>query len=137
FPELYSFAANHKPLLVRALVAEQEQSSLRDALEEVCQPLRPEGLALLQRLFPHLQALDGNRRFTDAEQEQWIHARRVCSPSHFDRFFAYGLPVGDILDSEITAVIQAAAPRNSALLRDLLDAHDPGLVIRKLAENSV
>ncbi|MFE2302437.1 P-loop NTPase fold protein [Streptomyces sp. NPDC059445] len=137
FPELYSFAANHKSLLVRALVAEQEQTSLREKLEDACQGLRPEGLELLQRLFPRLQTLDRNRQFTDAEQEQWTHARRVCSPSHFDRYFAYGLPVGDILDSEITAVIQAVAPDNTALLHDLLDAHDPGLVIRKLAENSV
>ncbi|MEU6320677.1 P-loop NTPase fold protein [Streptomyces sp. NPDC047009] len=137
FPDLYSFAATHKPLLVRAVIAEQDQTSLREKLDEVCQPLRPEGRELLQRLFPHLQALDSNRRFAAAEQEQWIRARRVCSPSHFERYFAYGLPVGDILDSEITAAIQAAAPRNTALLRDLLDAHDPGLVIRKLAENSV
>ncbi|MFE3328840.1 P-loop NTPase fold protein [Streptomyces sp. NPDC059176] len=138
FPDLYSFAAANKPLLVRALTAEQDQASLREKLAEVCRPpLRPEGRELLQRLFPHLQALDHNRHFTPAEQEQWIHARRVCSPSHFDRYFAYGLPVGDILDSEISAVIQAAAPHNTALLRDLLDAHDPGLVIRKLAENSV
>ncbi|MEU3201931.1 P-loop NTPase fold protein [Streptomyces sp. NPDC006996] len=137
FPDLHSFAAAHKPLLVRELTDEQEQTSLREGLEEVCQPLRPQGRELLQRLFPRLQTLDHGRRFTAAEQEQWIHARRVCSPSHFDRYFAYGLPVGDILDSEITAVIQAAAPHNTALLRDLLDAHDPGLVIRKLAENSV
>lgn len=137
FPDLYSFAAAHKPLLVRPLIAEQDQISLREKLEEVCQPpLRPEGRELLQRLFPHLHALDDNRRFTAAEQEQWIQARRVCSPSHFDRYFAYGLPVGDILDSEITAIVQAAAPRNTALLRDLLHARDPGLVIRKLAENS-
>jgi hypothetical protein len=136
FPDLYSFAAAHKPLLVRTLTAEQDQTSLREKLEEVCQPLRPEGRELLQRLFPYLQTLDHNRRFAAAEQGQWVHARRVCSPSHFERYFAYGLPVGDILDSEITAVIQAAAPRNTALLRELLDDHDPGLVIRKLAENT-
>lgn len=137
FPDLHAFAAAHKPLLVRAVTAEQDRTSLQERLDEVCQPLRPEGRELLQRLFPHLQSLDSNRRYTALEQEQWIRARRVCSPSHFERYFAYGLPVGDILDSEITAVIEAAGPRNTTLLHDLLDAHDPGLVIRKLTENSV
>lgn len=136
FPTLHSFAANYKPFLVSGLTSERDQTGLRETLDEVCQPLRSEGLELLKFLFPSIRALYGDRRFAAGEQEQWIQARRVCSPSHFDRYFAYGLPVGDILDSEITAVIQADRPRNATLLHALLEAHDPGLVIRKLAENT-
>ncbi|WP_329133238.1 KAP family NTPase [Streptomyces sp. NBC_01476] len=137
FPSLYSFVAANKPLLVSGQIGEQEQTDLRQKLDDVCQPIRQEALELLKRLFPQTQAVYGNRRFAADEQEQWVRARRVCAPSYFDRYFAYGLPSGDVLDSEITAVIQAAPPRNAALLRDLLNNHHPGLVVEKLVESAL
>ena len=73
---------------------------------------------------------------SDKANEEWAHAKRVCSANYFNRFFAFALPSGDIFDSEIEAVVNTPWPTNQSSLAALLAGHDAHLVLQKIAEHS-
>jgi hypothetical protein len=95
------------------------------------------GRLLLQALFPHLEAVYGNRYYGNEQVLKWTRQKRICSPSHFSRYFAYGLPVGDILDADVQKVIDSDESESANWLRLLLhDDNDAGLVVQKLLEHA-
>jgi len=60
----------------------------------------------------------------------------VTSLSHFDRYFGYGLPVGDILDAEVDEVFTADPVEAAERLTRLVQSGDLTLVLQKLIEQT-
>ncbi|MDH6580331.1 P-loop NTPase fold protein, partial [Kitasatospora sp. MAP5-34] len=139
-PDLYRFIATNKALLVKKPGPSEFRAArigeIDQAVEGLPSASRGPAKDLLQLLFPHLQSLYGNTWYEPHHEEEWARGKRVCSPSYFSRFFAFALPVGDILDSEIEAVINAAWPANRAPLAALLASQEPNLVLQKLTVHS-
>jgi hypothetical protein len=140
----YDVVRRNKWRLVRLPASEQDRELLVESVRGAVQLLRPEMgdgcVGLLRELFPALQAAYGGRSFTAEDSLRWTSERRVCSEFYFNRYFSYGLPVGDILDRDIDEVLEtAASDRDSgvAALRSTLgDNDDPGLVIEKLVQRA-
>ena len=139
-PALYRFIATNKPLMVHRPEPEPFRTARAEQLNRALDDLPPasQGSAkkLLQLLFPHLQSLFGNTWHAAWQEEEWARAKRVCSPSYFSRFFAFGLPVGDILDAEIEAILNVPWPGNQAPLAALLTGQESNLAVQKLTEHS-
>ncbi|WP_117215604.1 KAP family P-loop NTPase fold protein [Allorhizocola rhizosphaerae] len=92
-------------------------------------------LGLLQTLFPQFDAVLGTTYHDASDVEYWVHERRVCTDRYFDRFFTYGLPAGDVADSDIDELTNA--PNPAELLGSLLRTAQPGIVIAKLLDRMV
>ena len=137
---LYTFAAKNKRHLALDLRHTPGDADVNDvfleALAELPGHLQAGGTGLLEALFPVLARREVQRQFSEEEVSGWYQAKRVASPSHFDRYFGYGLPVGDILDADVDAAFAVEAQDAAERLTDLFDSRDIGLVIQKLIEQA-
>ena len=75
---------------------------------------------LLIPLFPRLDAAT----FPADWEKIWEKAQRICSAHHFKRYFSYGIPVGDVSDSQVTAFYESLPRASEAESRTLLEVID-------------
>jgi len=91
---------------------EYEAFDLDPLLRTVPERSQSDAKALIHDLFP-----------MTARQSQWNRdssTRRVCNDRYFDRYFAMGIPTGDVSDVEVTAAVRQAAEGDARSLRRLL-----------------
>jgi len=128
-------AAGESPAAVRELLDKRVRAECGDVSEQV--------LAVLTELFP---AVDDEylTRLGVTDWQQRAAARRASVEEYFDRYFLFGLPVGDIADSTARdALIAIARSEPAPALTDVearITGPDPDAasrVIRKLTRFSV
>jgi hypothetical protein len=87
---------------------------------------------LLEVLFPRLQKVvygsDWNSR--------WYREQRVCSTEYFERYFRYGVPLGDVSDLKVKDLLEIAGTASEAdltqMLSEITAANGMGQLISKL-----
>jgi predicted KAP-like P-loop ATPase len=108
-------------------------------LTQVPEPRREQVRALMKRLFPRLQSIWGNMGYSDAHEQIWRNALRVCSAEIIDVYFQFGVD-DDVLSRRefnqllsaaqenpeeamriLTAAAQVARPNGTSKARDYLD----------------
>jgi hypothetical protein len=87
-------------------------------VEEVEPELQSGISAVLRDLFPRIERAFSNHIFDD--EAAWTKDRRICSSQYFERYFAYGIPPGDISDAEVAAFL------------DLLDSQEVNTITIEL-----
>jgi hypothetical protein len=87
---------------------------------------------LLQGLFPRF----GQMGYGDDWDSTWATEKRICSRDYFRRYFTYGVPIGDMPDREIDALLARALAGDEdgvgAALDDAFSRNAAELLIRKL-----
>lgn len=87
---------------------------------------------LLHGLFPRL----GQMGYGDDWDSTWATEKRICSSDDFRRYFTYGVPIGDMPDREIDALLGRALAGDEdgvgAALDDAYSRNAAELLIRKL-----
>lgn len=90
----------------------------------------------LRELFPRIERLYSNYHYGHESIPGWRAAQRVCAPDYFDRFFSYGIPVGDLPDADLrTFLAQLAVQTNEQAAQGLLALYEkasPKRVVKKL-----
>lgn len=82
---------------------------IRDSTPDFEKPLKD----MLERLFPKLQSVWGNTQFGPEWEIEWRRKVRVCSDSIFPVYFSLSIPVGEISNTEMQAVLaEAGTPGN-------------------------
>lgn len=114
-----------EPKLLRTKTEEEDKKLLQLALERATGERSAQVEALLRGLFPNADKLLGNNfRATDGD---YFPQLRVCSHEVFDRYFQLSIPVGDISQSDIEAVLSAAGDLDQ-LRVEFRRAADSGLL---------
>lgn len=131
YPKLYESIRDQSHLFLRAASRRRQQGLEEeprplDALLEKALP----GMSgderqkvkdgLLQPLFPRISNM-----LYDGEWDQiWASKQRICSQEYFPRFFTYGMPEGDVADSQISSLITDLPSLTHEGQRDLLKAYE-------------
>lgn len=74
---------------------------------------------VLRTLFPGLDAVWENQSYSSSIWRNWARQRRVCADEFFDRYFTFGLAEGELSESTVRGLIDAAS--NRAALRESLE----------------
>ena len=93
----FNYPINNVEQLVR-----QQLEPLFDGLEDSSgQHVRD----ALRQLFPRIERIYSNYHYGTESIPGWHAAQRICAPDYFDRFFAYGIPIGDLADADLSRFI--------------------------------
>lgn len=91
---------------------------------------------VLRELFPRIERLYSNTHYGTESIPAWHAAQRICAPSYFDRYFSYGIPIGDLADSELRGFLDQLhdLSEESAVLglKELYEKANPKRVMEKL-----
>lgn len=146
FPKLYTAIRDNPRLFLAAPYGEHQQleahrqrvaALIKEVLPHLqdsdCQRIRSR---LLEPLFPRLR----QAQYDNEWESEWRSEQRICSEQYFSRFFGYGVPPGDVADSEITDLLSgigAKAPEAiDAVLEMLASRGAMANVIRKFRERA-
>ncbi len=91
--------------------------------------------ALMLRLFPQLDSVLSDKARYSSEAKSWIEGKRICSRQYAERYFAYGIPPGDLADADILQLFaEADSPNAAEHLKSLLGKGTPGLALQKMVD---
>jgi|SRR5579862_373217 len=115
FPSVYRRMPTVKDALLGKLF-DYPLNNVQDMVKEQLAPLF-EGLGddigdvtgALRKLFPRIERIYSNTHWGNEWLATWHAAQRICAPDYFDRFFSYGIPVGDLADADIRAFLSQAS----------------------------
>ncbi len=86
------------------------QDPLKTQLEPLFEGLDSEDAdhvkGLLRELFPPIERLYSNYHYGRESIRGWHAAQRICAPDYFDRYFSYGIPIGDLADAELRLFLE-------------------------------
>jgi hypothetical protein len=132
YPELYRFVATHEKHLTGSVrdsssvaLSEHDRSKEEKAIVEAglsCyqQPEeRKAAESLLRVLFPRIGKLFGGWRmfgnnYSTLTSDEQTRAQHLAAPTHFGRYFAYTVLLGDVPDEELTTFLHLAATQQLA-----------------------
>jgi predicted KAP-like P-loop ATPase len=109
-PVIYDRLSSQKQLLVRGTVSSMDANT--DEAKKLLQDLLlganqvETARAALSDLFPRASWAWGGHHFAEGFDLQWTVAKRVCTDTHFEKYFYLSLAKGDIAQSELDDVIQ-------------------------------
>jgi hypothetical protein len=117
YPKLYAAIRANPDLFLQG---EQERrrhgldrgtSSALDELLESCIPnsTKANQVQVKDRLLKPLFPRTGNMTYGHEWDSIWAADQKACAAQYFPRFFAYGVPDGDIPDMRVRAVVDALA----------------------------
>jgi hypothetical protein len=118
YPRLYFAIRDNSSIFLKGQhTADANDREHSKAKEFVNQVLADAGIVdaeqvrsrLLETMFPRLQSIFGNMLWNTDWDETWAREQRICSAFYFPRYFAYGVPHGDLPDAAVTALVEAAA----------------------------
>lgn len=109
---LFPAVVRKMPGIKDALLGKAFDYPLQDVNDLLRQQLEPlfEGLdkdekddvsGALRELFPRIERLYSNYHYGQESSPGWHAAQRICAPNYFDRYFSYGIPVGDLADADL------------------------------------
>jgi hypothetical protein len=145
-PELYIRIASKKSVLIdRVHYTNRDDDDKMKAKEEVF------GIgkilswqnswqgAIVRELFPSFDwAFDGGSSYAGDYVKGWDEEQRVCSDKYFDRYFNYGVPIGDVPDAKLRDFLELLTKpkttQNEAnkVLKKLVKSGHPNILISKL-----
>lgn len=140
-PDLYSRISSRKSTLIdKGMYSRGEDNQKQAARIEVFGKDDPDPWqdSIIRELFPTYEWALGGSSYSGDYIVEWDEAQRVCSEKYFERYFNYGIPVGDVPDAKLASFI--AALSNERLSQDdinkkfkvLVDAGHPNILISKL-----
>ena len=91
-------------------------------LTRVPEPRREQVRALTKRLFPRLQSIWGNMGYSDAYEQIWRNALRVCSAEIIDVYFQFGVADDVLSRREFNQLLNAAQDNPQEAMRILTAA---------------
>lgn len=121
-PQIYERLAKNKHLLVHGTLSpfEQNTDASKKALQELLDGAeRPDEVrAALSALFPRASWAWGGHHYGTGFDTAWIAAKRVGTEIHFDKYFYFALPKGEIAQAELDRFVADSASRETS--RDFL-----------------
>jgi len=93
---------------------------LQPLLEEMPNQHASAVKTLLVDLFPRLSAFYGRGNYGSAWLARWSREQRICAPEYCPRYFTFAVPLNDIPDAEVTAIIDAATRGEAATVEKYL-----------------
>ncbi len=130
-PRLHAVVAKHREIVLTGggrYVEEELVEAFKTDLASASGggPRATADIRLLEDLFPRVKGIFSNTFHGDDWNAIWAKDKRIASERYFARYFASGIPVGDIADAEVEAILAGAADdadecsrRLTALLRDV------------------
>lgn len=94
------------------MVPEERRTTVRDTLKN---------------LFPQLEWAFGGTHYGDDWYQQWLAAKRVCSPRYFPRYFELQTAAGELSERGFVAVL-AATSNEDRLIATIADIEANGLL---------
>jgi len=141
FPELYVRIAGNKDMLLGqgsyGHRGDQEKEFARKIIFGDQDPSSIE-VTIIKELFPTIEWAFGGAGYAGDFIKNWEAARRVCTEKYFNRYFAYDIPIGDIADAKIRALLntlglpKTTIAQGERLFKSILKQGDPAIVISKL-----
>lgn len=143
FPAVYRRMPEVKDALLGRLF-DVPMNNVQDVVKDQLAPLF-EGLdgddlkdvtGALRELFPRIERTYSNTHWGPEWVAEWHAAQRICAPDYFDRFFSYGIPIGDLADADLRTFLGQVTSRtddeNAEAVRALFDKASAKRVIEKL-----
>ena len=103
-PELYNRIASRKSVLIdRGHYSDRDDSGKKKAKIEVFgnEDITVWQGGIVRELFPSFEWALGGSSYAGDYIKGWDEEQRVCSDKYFDRYFNYGIPLGDVADIKI------------------------------------
>ncbi|MER2906774.1 KAP family P-loop NTPase fold protein [Morganella morganii] len=130
YPKLYAAIRDNSEIFLKGESRESRRglerpSSTIDKLLEDTMPMsdleerRRMRELLLKALFPRT----GTSVYGEAWEDEWTGEQRICSARYFARYFVYGVPEGDISDSQLGVLTEALASADPDEQRRLLSVY--------------
>jgi len=126
-PSVYQGIRSARDALL-SIRSDSEAPDLRSQLSEIgaqCPPgVQASIRELIQQLFPQAEWVWGrNIQYQTTTMEQWSRELRICSASHFDRYFLLALGTNELSTAEAEHLVSISGDRTrlSAGLRRLAD----------------
>ncbi len=118
----------------------QARKKLKQELETLLTKNNHKLLGLLRELFPSVDNAFNEYGHSYHDMKEQKKLKRVASPDYFDRYFTYGIPLGDVSDVAVMDVLGAKKSSDQVeAMNELLKTSKPGTLIKKLRnyENDV
>jgi hypothetical protein len=126
-PSVYQGIRSARDALL-SIRADSEAPDLRSQIGEIGAKSPPGVQAnireLIQQLFPQVEWVWGrNIQYETSTMDQWSRELRICSASHFDRYFLLALGTNELSTAEADYLVSLSGDRNrlSGALRRLAD----------------
>lgn len=140
-PELYNRIASKKSVLIdRGHYSNRDDDDKKKAKIEVfgTENITSWQGTIVRELFPSFEWALGGSSYAGDFVKGWDEEQRVCSDKYFDRYFNYGVPVGDVADAKIKEFLvlldNPATTQDEAnkALGKLVAAGHPDVLVSKL-----
>lgn len=140
-PELYARVSTKKSVLIDrgnyGRTDDDEKKAAKTAVFGTDLPKAWQG-SVIRELFPSYEWALGGSSYAGDFIKQWDEEQRVCSDKYFDRYFNYGIPIGDVPDAHLRDFLELLArPKvtqggvNKAL-KKLVESGHPNVLVSKL-----
>lgn len=140
-PELYARISSRKSTLIdKGMYSRGEDSQKQAARIEIFGIDQPGSWqdAVIRELFPTFEWAFGGSSYSGDFVVEWDENQRVCSEKYFERYFNYGVPVGDVPDAKLKSFLNLLSDDSvtqesiNKKLKTLLDAGHPNILVSKL-----
>lgn len=127
YPSLYSSIRSNRTLFLKGVREDgrndrqKREADISNLLEKTLPRLSSDERdwilrRLLEPLFPRL----GNSNYGSEWESIWASDQKICAGEYFQRYFAYGVPLGDVPDRLIAEFIEGAPELSEATAREVL-----------------
>lgn len=140
-PELYARVSTKKDVLIdRAHYSRNADNEKEAAKVEIFGNAQPKvwPASVIRELFTSYEWALGGSSYTGDFIKQWDEEQRVCSDKYFDRYFNYGVPIGDVPDAKLRDFLELLTkPKTTQdeankVLKKLIKGGHPNVLISKL-----
>lgn len=90
--------------------------------------------ALLVDLFPRLSGVYGQVNYGTDWLSRWSRERRISAPEYCPRYFTYAIPLNDVPDADVTAMLETANHGDAAAVETRLTTHLAGSKARRVID---
>lgn len=93
---------------------------------------------IIRELFPSYEWAIGGSSYSGEFIKHWDEDQRVCSAKYFDRYFNYGVPIGDVPDAKLRDFLEllthpdTTQDEANTALRKLVESGQPNVLVSKL-----
>lgn len=140
-PKLYRAIASHSELFLGSPTQDSRhgrvdplETLLADCLDHLVERERVQVRTFLTRLFPRMGAAHHGSEW----EPIWDREKRLSSSRYFWRYLLYGIPGGDVPDSEVSQVIGRLVVDNAEMAKatfvELVERRQLLTMVRKLRE---
>jgi predicted KAP-like P-loop ATPase len=139
--KLYERIANRKSVLIdRGHYRGRDDDDKKEAKIEIFGTDQPSSWQghIVRELFPSYEWALGGSSYAGDYVKGWDNEQRVCSDKYFERYFNYGVPIGDVADAKLREFLVIAAnpkitqDKINEALRKLVKSGHPDVLVSKL-----